>query len=63
LHWSGSGYGPVEGSCKHGNEPSGSIKCCEVLEYLHYWQLLKKSSAPWDNESEAKNEIQSPLCP
>jgi hypothetical protein len=20
----GSGYGPVEGSCEHGNEPSGS---------------------------------------
>jgi hypothetical protein len=24
--------GPVEGSCEHGNEPSGSIKCWEVLE-------------------------------
>jgi hypothetical protein len=24
--------GPVEGSCEHGNEPSGSIKCREVLE-------------------------------
>jgi hypothetical protein len=23
---------PVEGSCEHGNEPSGSIKCWEVLE-------------------------------
>jgi hypothetical protein len=22
----------VEGSCEHGNEPSGSIKCREVLE-------------------------------
>jgi hypothetical protein len=22
----------VEGSCEHGNEPSGSIKCLEVLE-------------------------------
>jgi hypothetical protein len=28
----GSGYGGVEGSCEHGNEPSGSIKCWEVLE-------------------------------
>jgi hypothetical protein len=27
-----SGYGPVEGSCEHGNETSGSIKCWEVLE-------------------------------
>jgi hypothetical protein len=24
----------VEGSCGHGNEPSGSIKCWEVLEWL-----------------------------
>jgi hypothetical protein len=24
--------GPVEGSCEHCNEPSGSIKCCEVLK-------------------------------
>jgi hypothetical protein len=24
--------GPVEGSCELGNEPSGSIKCWEVLE-------------------------------
>jgi hypothetical protein len=26
LDWSGSGYGPVEGSCDRGNELSGSIK-------------------------------------
>jgi hypothetical protein len=24
--------GTVEGSCEHGNEPSGSIKCWKVLE-------------------------------
>jgi hypothetical protein len=24
--------GTVKGSCKQGNEPSGSIKCWEVLE-------------------------------
>jgi hypothetical protein len=24
--------GPVESSCEHGNEPSGSIKCSEILE-------------------------------
>jgi hypothetical protein len=29
-----------------GNEPSGSIKRWEVLEWLHNWQLLKKGSAP-----------------
>jgi hypothetical protein len=27
-----SGEGPVDGSCEHGNEPSDSIKCWEVLE-------------------------------
>jgi hypothetical protein len=36
----------VEGPCEHGNEPPGSIKCWEVLEWLHNWQLLKKGSAP-----------------
>jgi hypothetical protein len=36
----------VEGSCEHGNEPSGSIKWWEFLEWLHNWQLLKKGSAP-----------------
>jgi hypothetical protein len=38
--------GTSEGSCEHGNVPSGSIKCWEYLEELHNWQLLKKSSAP-----------------
>jgi hypothetical protein len=32
LDRSGSGEGPVEGSCEQGNEPSDSIKCWEVLE-------------------------------
>jgi hypothetical protein len=32
LDLSGSGYEPVEGSCEHPNEPSGSIKCWEILE-------------------------------
>jgi hypothetical protein len=36
----------VEGSCEHGDEPSGAIKCSEVLELLHNWRLLKKGSAP-----------------
>jgi hypothetical protein len=36
----------MEGSCEHGIEPSGSIKCWGVLEGLHNWQLLKKGSAP-----------------
>jgi hypothetical protein len=34
-------------SCwEHGDEPSGSLKCWEVLELLHNWQLLRKGSAP-----------------
>jgi hypothetical protein len=37
---------PVEGSCEHGNEPWGSIKC-EIFEWLRHWRLLKKGSAPW----------------
>jgi hypothetical protein len=32
LDRSGLGQGPVEGSCEHGDEPSDSIKCWEVLE-------------------------------
>jgi hypothetical protein len=36
----------VEGSCEHGNGPSGSIKCWEILEQLCNWRLLKKDSAP-----------------
>jgi hypothetical protein len=36
----------MEGSPEHGNEPSGSIKCWEVLEWLHNWRLLKEGSAP-----------------
>jgi hypothetical protein len=39
--------GLVEGPCEHGNEPSGSIKCWEILECLPNWRLLKKASAPW----------------
>jgi hypothetical protein len=45
LDRSSSGQGRVEGSYEHGNEPSGSLKCWEVLEWLHNWQLLKKGSA------------------
>jgi hypothetical protein len=36
----------VEDSCEHGNEPSGSIKCWEVVEWLHNWRILKKGPAP-----------------
>jgi hypothetical protein len=36
----------VKGSCEHGIEPSGFIKCWEVIDYQHNWQFLKKGSAP-----------------
>jgi hypothetical protein len=39
----------VEGSCEHGNELSCSIKCWEVLEWLHNWRL-HKDWAPWVSE-------------
>jgi hypothetical protein len=42
----GQDNGPVEGSCEHGDEPSGSLKCWEVPMWLHNWQLLRKGSAP-----------------
>jgi hypothetical protein len=32
LDSSGSGYAPVVGSCEQSIEPSGSIKCYEILE-------------------------------
>jgi hypothetical protein len=32
LDRSGSRERPVQGSCGHGIEPSGSMKCLEVLE-------------------------------
>jgi hypothetical protein len=37
----------VGGSYEHGNEPSVSIKCWEVLEYVCDLRLVKKDSAPW----------------
>jgi hypothetical protein len=43
---SGSGWGPVEASCKHVIELLGSIKYWEFLEQLSDWWLLKKDSVP-----------------
>jgi hypothetical protein len=34
LDRAGSGYGQVAGTCECGNEPSGSIKCGEFLDWL-----------------------------
>jgi len=44
LDSSGSGYGPVAGSCEHDNQPSGSIKGREFLDCVTIsfsrWTLL-----------------------
>jgi hypothetical protein len=39
--------GQVAGSCKCGNEHSGSIKYGEFLNYLKPGYILKEDSAPW----------------
>jgi hypothetical protein len=46
LDSSGSGQGPVAGSCEHGNEPSGFIKGREFLDQLRDYYLLRKGSVP-----------------
>jgi hypothetical protein len=46
LDWSSSGYGEVESVCECCNEPSGSIKCSETIEWLHNWWPLEYCSAP-----------------
>jgi len=35
------------GTCECGNEPLGSIKCGEFLDWLRTCWLLKKDSTPW----------------
>jgi len=34
-------------ACECGNEPSGSVKRWEFLDWLQTIKLLKKDSAPW----------------
>jgi hypothetical protein len=43
LDQSGARFGPVEGSCEHGNKPSGSIKCWEVFECLHIGSFSRRA--------------------
>jgi hypothetical protein len=48
--WTGFSWlriGKVAGTCECGNEPLGSIKCGEFLDWLITGKLLKKDSAPW----------------
>jgi hypothetical protein len=37
----GSGQGQMESCCEFGNEPSGSIKRWETMEFLHNWWPLE----------------------
>jgi hypothetical protein len=46
IGWNGVDWIDMAQDGEHGIEPSGSIKCWEVLEGLHNWRLLKKGSAP-----------------
>jgi hypothetical protein len=48
VGWDGRDWIDVaqEGLCERVDEPPCSIKCWEVLEWLHNWQILKKGSAP-----------------
>jgi hypothetical protein len=39
--------GKNSGCCEHGSDLSVSINCCEFLEWLSYFGLLKKDSAQW----------------
>lgn len=40
----------MAGSCGHGDEPSGYIKCLGFLEWLSDCWLLTKDSAPWSKQ-------------
>ena len=50
----------MDDCCKSSNEPSGSIKCGEILDYLRTCKLLKQESAPWSylvNKSRCRKYI------
>jgi hypothetical protein len=36
---------PVEGFCEHCDEHLGSVKCCDILEYVNDCWLLKEDSS------------------
>jgi hypothetical protein len=52
LDSSGSAWGPVEGFCEQGNEPSHFIKCWEVLEQMSIWQFPRRTRLHEDTNSE-----------
>jgi hypothetical protein len=47
LSSSGSLKGQVAGSCECDNEPSGSIKCGELLDCLRTGYFIREDSVPW----------------
>jgi hypothetical protein len=50
IGWDGMDWSDLVQNRDHGehdNEPTGSIKCWKVLEWLHNWRLFKKDSALW----------------
>ena len=47
MYWAGPGQGQVADACGCGNEPWGSVKYGEFLDWLQTSQLLKKDSALW----------------
>ena len=55
LDRAGLGQGQVTGICECSNEPSGSIKCEEFLDWLKTGQLFKKDSAPWSSAVRTQN--------
>jgi hypothetical protein len=42
LEWAGSGHRQVGSNFEYGNEPSGSIKCGEFLDWLQTGWLHQK---------------------
>jgi hypothetical protein len=36
LYSCGLGYGPAAGHCEQGDEPSGFIKCWEIIETVDF---------------------------
>jgi hypothetical protein len=57
LDLSGSGQGPVESSCEHGDERSGCMTCWEILECLSDWRLssMELVSFLWKNNKCSRN--------
>ena len=53
----------MAGFCEYGDEPSGSIKYGEFVEYLRTCQLLRKDSGSWlEPKHVAENNADSDWC-